>query len=89
MAANEVTPARSALDLEREAVRAASEAGEIFTSPPALERSVAWHLRRKLLRFGLIIGVMTLLLVVATVIAALSTPQHHRPSAPPSANPTP
>ncbi len=76
-----------ALELEREAVRVASEAGEIFASQPALERSVAWHVGRRLLRYALMLGVTMVLLVIAVLLM----PAHrhdHRPSAPPPAIPT-
>jgi hypothetical protein len=52
------------LRLEREAVRSASAPGEVVARDPDAHRSVAWFLRRTLLRYGLV----WLVLVAAMVV---------------------
>ena len=66
------------LELERQAVRAASEAAEIFASPLAQERSLGWHLRRRALRFTLVVLIFSAISVAAVVLYALCTPQHRQ-----------
>lgn len=76
------SPSSDELAREREAVRAASEAGEIFASQPEHERSVGWHLGRRLLRYVLIVGAVTVLAIVLLLVTALFLPAHrHEPRA--------
>ena len=75
------------LELERQAVRAASEAAEIFASPPAQERSLGWHLRRRALRFVLTILILSAVSIGALVVYELCTPQRPRHPRPPATQP--